>query len=250
MKFSTFHIMSQPESASSHQIIEETLAEIDAAERLNFANTWLTEHHGSRYGLGVAPAVLAAAVASRTQRLGIGFAVHVSALHHPLRLAEEIAMVDHLSQGRVIAGFGSGYSPREYQLYGVDFTERRERQQEILDIIRRAWQEDGFDHTGRFYQFNQVSLALKPYQQPHPPIALTAANPEAFKAAGSYWYWALMSRFVPPWMDITKGHWLRVRPHGLKKPGKQWEPYAIFLWVRAMPYWGCLKSLPAGICAK
>jgi hypothetical protein len=62
MKFSTFHIMSQPESASSHQVIEETLVEIDAAERLGFANTWLTEHHGSRYGLGVAPAVLAAAV--------------------------------------------------------------------------------------------------------------------------------------------------------------------------------------------
>ncbi len=174
MLFSTFKIMSHRRGIESHEIIQETLREIELSEQLGFDHVWLTEHHGSEYGLSPSPSVLAAAVAMKTRRLGIGFAVNVTPLHHPIRLAEEIALVDHLSEGRVMAGFGPGYSPFEFSIYGVDFGRRHAMHKEILEIVERAWTQDRFDYDGAGFQFKDAAISIKPYQVPHPPIVVTA----------------------------------------------------------------------------
>ena len=90
MRFSTFQIMPQRPGATSHQIIQEALREIEFSEQLGFDNVWLTEHHGTEYGLCASPSVLAAAVAVKTHRLGIGYAVNVTPLHHPLMFKGEL----------------------------------------------------------------------------------------------------------------------------------------------------------------
>ena len=104
MKFGTFHILPMPEGATAHGVIHETLTEVELAEALGFDTVWLAEHHSSRHGLCPSASVLGAAVAMRTRRVNIGYAVNVTPLHHPLRLAEEIAFVDQLSDGRVMLG--------------------------------------------------------------------------------------------------------------------------------------------------
>lgn len=169
MLLSTFHIASSPPGQSTHDVLSQTIAEIEAAEALGFHTAWLTEHHGSAYGVSSSPTLLAAAIAARTQSIRIGFAVNVIPLHQPFRLAEEIALVDHLSQGRVIAGFGSGYSPVEYELYGADFQNRRTAHQEGLRRIIDFWTQD--------------SSAAKPFQRPHPSVAITASSPGSIKTA-------------------------------------------------------------------
>lgn len=177
MKFGTFHILPMPEGTTAHEVIHETLNEVDLAESMGFDTVWLAEHHSSRFGLCASASVLGAAVAMRTQRVKIGYAVNVTPLHHPLRLAEEVAFVDQLSNGRVIAGFGPGYSPYEFDLYGVPLDERHERHREGTEIVLKAWREEQFSHHGRFYDFDNVSVLPKPYQRPHPPIAMAAGSP-------------------------------------------------------------------------
>lgn len=183
MRFSTFHIMSQRPGTTGHQIIQESLREIELSEHLGFDSVWLTEHHGTAYGLCASPSVLAAAVAMRTHTLGIGYAANVTPLHHPLRLAEEIALVDQLSGGRVVAGFGTGYSPYEFSLYGASFDRRHQAHREVLEIVVRAWTQDAFNYEGETHHFKEAAIALRPYQQPHPPIVIAASSPETIQEA-------------------------------------------------------------------
>lgn len=180
MRCSTFHIFSRPPGTSVEAVLDENLAEIEAAEGLGFDGIWLTEHHGTDYGLCPSPNVVGAAVAGRTSRVRIGFAANISALHHPLRLAEEIALVDQLSGGRVAAGFGSGYSPAEFGLYGVPFDERHLRHRETLDIVRLAWKGEPFDYAGEDFRFGQARVAVTPRQKPHPPLAVATASAEGY----------------------------------------------------------------------
>lgn len=170
-----------PEGATAHGVIHETLTEVELAEALGFDTVWLAEHHSSRHGLCPSASVLGAAVAMRTKRVNIGYAVNVTPLHHPLRLAEEIAFVDQLSDGRVIAGFGPGYAPYEFDLYGVPLAERHDRHREGTEVVLKAWREECFSHHGRYYDFDDASVLPRPYQHPHPPVAIAAGSPESVK---------------------------------------------------------------------
>ena len=174
MRFGTFHLMTQYAGATSGQIVAETLAEAELAERLGFGRVWLTEHHASDHGICSAPAVFAAAVAARTQKIGLGFAVNVAPLHHPLRLAEELAMVDQLSGGRVVAGFGPGYSPYEFARYGVDIGERHTRHNEVVEVVLKAWTGERFDYAGEHFHFEDVQALPAPAQPL--PVAITASS--------------------------------------------------------------------------
>ena len=171
MKFGTFHILPMPEGTTAHDVIHETLTEVYLAESMGFDTVWLAEHHSSRFGLCASASVLGAAVAMRTQRVRIGYAVNVTPLHHPLRLAEEVAFVDQLSNGRVIAGFGPGYAPYEFDLYGMPLDERH---REGTEVVMKVWCEEEFSHHGKYYDFDNVSVLPKPCQRPHPPIAIAA----------------------------------------------------------------------------
>jgi len=134
MDIGVFQLLPRPDGVSEWQVLEQALWEVEFAEREGFGGIWIAEHHGSTIG---APSVYAAAIARMTSRIRIGYAVAVLPLHHPLRLAEEIAWVDRLSGGRVAVGVGPGFSPFEFELLGVPIAERHARFEEGLRILRR-----------------------------------------------------------------------------------------------------------------
>jgi alkanesulfonate monooxygenase SsuD/methylene tetrahydromethanopterin reductase-like flavin-dependent oxidoreductase (luciferase family) len=126
--------------------------------------------------------VLAAASAARTQRIRLGFAAHITPMHHPVRLAEQVAMVDQLSGGRVIAGFGAGYSPYEFSMVGADFETRHGTHWEIVDLVRELWTQPQVTHRGELFDLEGAASFPKPLQQPHPPIAITAGHPDSVRS--------------------------------------------------------------------
>ena len=170
MKFGTFFFFQAPPWLGHRDIIHRELEQMEWAEELGFDEVWLTEHHFIDYGLAVDPATLAAAAASRTRRVRIGLAAAILPFHHPLRLAEQMALVDIISDGRLDLGVGRGNRPPEFRGYNVPLEENRERFDETVEILQRAWTEDRFSHRGRFYTIPEARVIPKPLQQPHPPL--------------------------------------------------------------------------------
>src|SRR5215472_14932855 len=122
-----------------------------------------------------APMTVASAIAARTKRIKIGTGVQVLPLCHPLRLAEETATVDQISNGRLLFGVGRSGNPRSYMAYGVPYSESRERFLETLEIVKRAWTQERFSYEGKYYSFNNAAAVPRPYQKPYPPIRVAAA---------------------------------------------------------------------------
>jgi alkanesulfonate monooxygenase SsuD/methylene tetrahydromethanopterin reductase-like flavin-dependent oxidoreductase (luciferase family) len=180
MKFGTFHLMERPFSKSETQVLSEHMDQMRLADDLGFDAVWLTEHHFSsvpyvpnvpgEYGISASPFALACAVAQITRRVRIGTAVKVIALEHPLRTAEDAALADLLSLGRLDFGAGLGYRKYEFEGLSIPIAEKNERFKEALEIIIGAWTNDEFSYAGQFYQIPRLSLVPKPYQRPHPPI--------------------------------------------------------------------------------
>ena len=125
------------------------------------------------------PLVFAPAVAAATKRVRIGLSVSVLGLHHPALIAESAAMVDHLSNGRLDFGYGSGSQTIEYEGLGIPVEEARERTLEAFEIIRRLWTEDKVSHAGRFFTVDDVGTRPRPLQRPHPPVYLASQSPAA-----------------------------------------------------------------------
>src|SRR6266481_3645899 len=170
MKFGTFYFFQAPPGQRHADIIRHELEQIEWTEELGFDEIWLTEHHFIEYGLSVDPAALASAAASRTRRIRIGLAAAILPFHHPLRLAEQMALVDIISNGRLDVGVGRGNRPAEFRGYRVPQEESRERFDEAVEILRRAWTEERFSYDGRFFKVPEVSVIPKPVQRPHPPL--------------------------------------------------------------------------------
>ena len=141
-------------------------AELD---RLGYDGIGFNEHHTSPYGLMNSPNLLAAAAAMRTKNLKLLIYGNLLPLHEPLRLAEELAMLDCMSNGRLISGFARGI-PREYNVYSVPQSESRARYEEAHDIILKAWTEESFSYEGKFWSYKDVATWPRPLQQPHPPV--------------------------------------------------------------------------------
>jgi alkanesulfonate monooxygenase SsuD/methylene tetrahydromethanopterin reductase-like flavin-dependent oxidoreductase (luciferase family) len=148
---------------------EEHLDAWEALDRLGYDGVGFNEHHCSPYGLMNSPNLMAASAAQRTKRLKLLIYGNLLPVHQPLRLAEELAMLDCLSKGRLISGFARGI-PREYQVHNIPLGESRARFEEAYDIITRAWTEEVFSYEGRFWSYKDVALWPRPVQQPHPPI--------------------------------------------------------------------------------
>ena len=168
MRLGLFLIMPAPAGSAPGSVVERALADGARAEALGFDSIWVTEHHGSDYGWCSAPSVMAGALAVRTRRVDIGYAVNVTPLHHPVRLAEEVATVDQLSGGRVIAGFGPGYSPVEYAAFDADFDDRHRLHDEGIGRVLEHWRTTG---------------GIRPVQS-QPRVAVTAGSPESAAWAG------------------------------------------------------------------
>jgi alkanesulfonate monooxygenase SsuD/methylene tetrahydromethanopterin reductase-like flavin-dependent oxidoreductase (luciferase family) len=157
----------KPEVAA--RTYREHLAAWEELDRLGYDGVGFNEHHSSPYGLMNSPNLLAAAAAERTNNLKLLIYGNLLPLHEPLRLAEELAMLDCMSNGRLISGFARGI-PREYQVHNVPLAQSRARFEEAFDIITRAWSEEVFSYRGQFWSYADVSLWPRPLQQPRPPI--------------------------------------------------------------------------------
>jgi alkanesulfonate monooxygenase SsuD/methylene tetrahydromethanopterin reductase-like flavin-dependent oxidoreductase (luciferase family) len=148
---------------------EEHLDAWELLDKLGYDGVGFNEHHCSPYGLMNSPNLMAASAAQRTKNLKLLIYGNLLPVHQPLRLAEELAMIDCLSKGRLISGFARGI-PREYQVHNVPLAESRTRFEEAYDIITRAWTEEVFSYEGQFWSYKDVALWPRPVQRPHPPI--------------------------------------------------------------------------------
>jgi len=128
--------------------------------------------------------LLASHIVARTVRLRVGTAVQVLPLTNPLRIAEEVATIDHLSHGRFDFGIGRSGSARAYDVLGVPYGESQARFLEALQILREAWKGEPFSHAGKFYRFQNVAVSPRPYQRPHPPLRMAANSIETFPHVG------------------------------------------------------------------
>lgn len=175
--------------AGEARAFRDAFANIDAAERYGMDVCWLAELHvNPKRSVLSAPLNVASAIAARTRRLKIGIAVQVLPLSHPLRLAEEVATVDHISEGRLIFGVGRSGFARTYEAYGISYAESRDRFAETLAILREAFTNERFSYKGTFHSFEDVHLVPKPLQKPFPEIRVAATNYETYPVIGREGY--------------------------------------------------------------
>ena len=185
MEFGLFTEFEAPAGMSHATAFDESLAQMKAAEALGLDAVWLAEIHFQKdRSVLSSPLVVAAALAACTRRIKIGIAVQVLPLSHPLRLAEDVATVDHLSKGRLEFGIGRSGLPGHYQGFNIPYSESRERFLEALEILTKAWTQDRFSHEGKYFQFRDVCAMPKPYQEPHPPIRMAATTEETYPLVG------------------------------------------------------------------
>ena len=185
MEVGLFTEFQSPPGMDEAQAFDESLAQVAAAEALGFDAVWLAEIHFQK-GRSVlsSPLVIATAIAARTQRVRIGIAVQILPLAHPLHLAEDVATVDHLSMGRLDFGVGRSGLPEHYEGFNVPHAESRERFNETLEILVKAWTEERFTHDGKYFQYRNVCVTPKPFQKPHPPLRVAATTQETYAIVG------------------------------------------------------------------
>lgn len=179
MKISLFsvqdHYPNHPRTVA--QLYAQVIAEAELAERLNYDAFFSAEHHFHSYGVVPNPPLLLAAIAQRTQRLRLGTAISILTFHNPLTLAETYAMVDVLSNGRLMLGVGSGYLVHEFAGYNINGAEKRERFDENLAIVRKLLTGERISHEGSYTQVKDVQLNVLPVQK-QVPTFIAALRPE------------------------------------------------------------------------
>lgn len=197
MRFGLFHLLSAPDPRDAAGVYRREMAQIALADALGYDAVWIGEHHFSPYGTCGSAIALSAYIAARTSRIRIGQAVNVLPLAHPIRLAEDAAMVDVLSEGRLNFGIGRGYSSLEYGGLGISMDESRERFSESIDIIVRAWTQESFSYAGNHFQIPQASVYPQPVQKPHPPIWMACTSPPTVTWAAQHGYAYLQDHMQP-----------------------------------------------------
>jgi alkanesulfonate monooxygenase SsuD/methylene tetrahydromethanopterin reductase-like flavin-dependent oxidoreductase (luciferase family) len=185
VRFGTFFFFQAAPGFTHEEVVHRELEQMEWTEELGFDEIWLTEHHFIDYGLAVDPATLAGVAASRTRRVRIGIAAAILPFHHPVRLAEQLALVDIISRGRLDVAVGRGNRPAEFRGYNVPQQENRERFDEAVEIMVRAWTEDRFSHAGRFFTVNDARVMPKPWQQPHPPLFQVCGSKESIEGTAA-----------------------------------------------------------------
>jgi alkanesulfonate monooxygenase SsuD/methylene tetrahydromethanopterin reductase-like flavin-dependent oxidoreductase (luciferase family) len=204
MRFGTFFFFQAAPGLSHEDVVHRELEQMEWTEELGYDQIWLTEHHFIDYGLSVDPAALASAAASRTSRVRIGLAAAILPFHHPLRLAEQLALVDVISKGRLDIGVGRGNRPAEFKGYHVPQQENRERFDEAIDIMLRAWREERFSYDGRFFTVNDARVIPKPVQKPHPMIYQVCGSDSGVESTAARGWPMLNSILTGPVSQILK----------------------------------------------
>ena len=188
MKFGVFSVVDHypgelPRTVA--RFYDELLEQVEAADSLGFDSFWVAERHFHEYGAIPRPPVWLAAAAQRTRRIRLGAGVVVLPFDNPLRTAEDYAMVDVLSRGRLNLGVGSGYLRHEYAGFGIDPEEKRARFDEALQILLRAWTGERFSYAGTFHRVDDVQLNVVPVQRPRPPVWVAVLRSEGVPLVGA-----------------------------------------------------------------
>jgi len=208
--------------AHQRELFGHILAEVQEADRLGYFTAWFVEHHFLvEFAHSTAPEVILGALSQRTERIRLGHGVVLLPypFNHPIRVAERIATLDILSNGRVEFGTGRS-SAYEQQGFGIDPAESRAMWQEALSIIPKMWRDEPFSYQGRYFQIPERHIIPKPVQQPHPPIWLACTSPESWRLAGLNGIGALGFSFLLEMDELERNlqtyrsHLQRARPVG------------------------------------
>ncbi len=218
------------------RLYQEMLEMVAWADRCGFTHVRISEHHGVSDGYLPAPLIAAAAIAARTERLRIVIAALVLTLHNPVSVAEQVAVLDHISRGRLDLTLAAGYVPSELAMFGVDPKARAALIEENIRVLRAAWSGEEFEYQGR-----RIRVTPPPLQRPHPPLALGGSTKQAARRAARltmgldthlkelYDEYVLEARrvgfvprppmnFGPSFMHVTEdpeADWARIAPHAL-----------------------------------
>lgn len=209
MRFGVFDHIDESGLAVGRQF-EERLALIESYERAGFHAYHLAEHHNTPLGHAPSPSVFLAAATQRTTTLRLGPLVYCLPLYHPLRLIDEVCMLDQLSGGRLQLGVGAGVSPVEVGFFDVEWDSRRERFDEAFDILLAGLSSDELTHHGASYDFDAVPMNMSPVQRPHPPLWFGISRPEraAWAAEHEVNVVALLpAAMVKPITDAYRQEW-------------------------------------------
>src|SRR5829696_6685297 len=181
MRFGNFLFPAAMDPADDQRVIEETLQEAQLCDSLGMDMLWLAEHHFDGICAYVDPVTFAAALAASTKQIRIGFAVAQMSLHHPIRMAEQMSLIDNISRGRLVVGLGRGtaYNIYDYQGYGIDPAEAYERLVEAEDLMIKAWTTENLEHKGKYWNVRLPLLRPRPYTKPHPFIIRASAGEES-----------------------------------------------------------------------
>lgn len=205
MRFGLFYQL--PCSPDQNEITRyhETMEQIVYADELGFDSAWLAELHFNRpFSIMPSPFILATAIAQHTKRIRLGTAVTLLSLHHPLRVAEDAATADILSQGRLDFGVGRGTIALHFQGFNVSREESRERFEEALEIIERAWTQETVSFSGKYFQIPETAVAPKPLQKPSPPFRIAANSPETAAFAGERGYSIFVASPINPFPKLPE----------------------------------------------
>jgi alkanesulfonate monooxygenase SsuD/methylene tetrahydromethanopterin reductase-like flavin-dependent oxidoreductase (luciferase family) len=206
MKFGILQFFSWPDRRIDlPTVYERALGRIEIMDGAGYDAVWLTEHHFNDYSVCPSIPVMGAYAAARTKRIRIGTGVTLAGLYHPLRLAEEIALLDVLSGGRVNWGAGRGFDAREFRAFGVPPEESQLRFREAVDIVLQAWRNQRLTYHGKYFSFEDIEVLPKPLQRPHPPVWIAAGSQDAISWAGASGYSILMDPHATH--AETGAHW-------------------------------------------
>ena len=173
----------QREVLDDHLVLQETLDQCVLADKVGFDYLWFVEHHFlTGFSASPCPELIYAALSQRTEQIRLGLGVVILPYHHPVRVAERVAMLDHLSKGRVDLGTGRS-AVYEVTGMGVDPRETREMWAESLSMVPKIWQSDWYEHEGKYWQVPKRQVLPKPYQDPHPPMWVAALQPSTYEIA-------------------------------------------------------------------
>ena len=219
MKFSLFTEIQCPPGSSPAARLEEFMEQAELADRLGFVTYWIAEIHCQpKFSLLSAPYVVLGAVAQRTKRLRLGVAVNTLPVHHPVQLAEEAAMLDLVSNGRMEFAAGGGHPhSRAYECFGADHKSTHDVMAESLEVIRKAWSEPTLVYNGKFFQIPEVIVNPKPVQKPLPSFYMATSSLDGVEVGarlGINMFLPIHTRTPEQVVEYAQAYWDGLKKHG------------------------------------
>ncbi|MEX2127259.1 MAG: LLM class flavin-dependent oxidoreductase [Xanthobacteraceae bacterium] len=199
------------------EFYENRLKLAEAYDRAGFHIYLVAEHHATPLGMAPSPSVYLAAVAQRTKRIRLGPLVYTLPLYHPIRLIEEICMLDNISGGRLEFGVGKGISPIETAFYGIDPKNSEKMFAEALQVILKGLTNRTLSFAGEFYNFKDVPFELEPYQKPHPPLWAGVPNPESAERAARRGMSAVSNQTAEPVRAMAERYFPAFQPNAASR---------------------------------